>query len=308
MGDGQIAVRRNNLENLKNISANVVFDEPMSAHTTFRIGGNADAFAAVESVDEIKALINYCREKNIPYMIMGNGSNMLVGDKGIRGLVIQIGKNMSDCRIEGESVYAEAGIMMSTLANKILKAELSGFETLSGIPGTLGGGIYMNAGAYGGEIKDVIESVTFIDGDGEIKTLKNSELDFSYRHSMFETGKYVILSCKIKLKKGNYDEISAAMKDYNTRRSDKQPLSMPSAGSTFKRPEGYFAGKLIEDCGLKGFSIGGAQVSEKHSGFLVNKGGATAKDVLDLIAYVQKTVKEKFGVDLEPEIRLTGEQ
>lgn len=197
---------------------------------------------------------------------------------------------------------------MSAVASAALKAELSGFETLSGIPGTIGGGIYMNAGAYGGELKDVIETVTYIDENGDIITAENKDLDFSYRHSMFETRSCVILSCLLRLKRGVGAEIKAAMQDYNKRRSDKQPISMPSAGSTFKRPEGYFAGKLIQDSGLVGRSVGGAQVSEKHAGFIVNKGGATAADVLELIRLVQDTVEEKFGVRLEPEVRLTGEQ
>lgn len=296
------------MENLKNIAQNVSFNEPMKNHTTFKIGGPADVFIEAVSVEEIKNIAQYCKEKNIPYMIMGNGSNMLVGDKGIRGVVIQVSKLMNNVDIEGETVTAEAGILMSGLASALLKAELTGFETMSGIPGTLGGGIYMNAGAYGGELKDIVESVTYIDKDGEIRTAYGDELDFSYRHSMFEAGEYVILSCVMKLKKGNYEEIKSAMQDYNKRRNDKQPVSMPSAGSTFKRPEGYFAGKLIQDCGLMGYSIGGAQVSEKHAGFVINKGDATAEDVLNLIKYIQDTVEEKFGVRLEPEVRLIGEK
>ena len=294
-------------EQLMSISDNVLFDEPMSRHTTFRIGGAADAFVSVRGADEAERVIQYCKDTDTPYMIMGNGSNMLVGDKGIRGVVIQIGNGMSDCRIDGETVYAEAGILMSSLAKRILEASLTGFEFAAGIPGTLGGGIYMNAGAYGGELKNVIESVTFICPDGLIKTETADKLDFGYRHSMFEKGGYTILSCKIRLKKGDYGEIKALMADYNSRRSEKQPLCEPPAGSTFKRPEGYFAGKLIQDAGLMGFSIGGAAVSEKHAGFVVNKGGATAQDVMSLIEYIQKTVEEKFGVKLEPEVRLIGE-
>lgn len=295
-------------EKIIEIASSVKFDEPMKLHTTFKIGGPADVFVEAQNTDEIIALIEYCKQNSIPYMIIGNGSNMLVGDKGIRGVVIQVGKAMNNITIDKETVTAQAGVLMSTLANAILKAELSGFETLSGIPGTLGGGIYMNAGAYGGELKDVIDTVTYIDESGEIITKPNEELDLSYRHSMFETGEYVILSAVLKLKKGSYEEIKAAMQDYNKRRSDKQPISMPSAGSTFKRPEGYFAGKLIQDSGLMGYSIGGAQVSEKHAGFVVNKGGATAADVLALIKHIQDTVEEKFGVCLEPEVRLIGEQ
>jgi UDP-N-acetylmuramate dehydrogenase len=298
----------NIIDKLREISRDVKINEEMKNHTTFRIGGPADIFISAESVDEIRKILELCGENNVPCMIMGNGSNMLVSDKGIRGVVVQIGSKMSACKIDGETVYAEAGILMSALAKKILAAELSGFEFASGIPGTLGGGIYMNAGAYGGELKDIIEEVTYINEDNQIKTAKNAELDFGYRHSMFETGKYVILSCMMKLKKGNPEEIKAQMVDYMKRRNDKQPVSMPSAGSTFKRPEGYFAGKLIQDAGLMGFSIGGAQVSEKHAGFVVNKGGATACDVLDLIEHVQKTVKKKFGVDLEPEVRLIGDK
>lgn len=290
------------------LAKNVKFDEPMSAHTTFKIGGPADVFVDAENADEIKSIMRYCGENSVPLLITGNGSNMLVGDRGIRGVVVSVGKKMSKIEVDGERITAEAGALMSSVAAAALKAELSGFETLSGIPGTVGGGIYMNAGAYGGEIKDVLETVTYIDRDGSVKTAKAEELDLSYRHSMFEEGGYVILSCVLKLKPGNADEIKAAMRDYSKRRSDKQPISMPSAGSTFKRPEGYFAGKLIQDSGLMGKSVGGAQVSEKHAGFVVNTGGATAADVLELIRLVQDTVEEKFGVRLEPEVRLIGEQ
>lgn len=295
-------------EKLASVTDNILFDEDMSKHTTFRIGGKADAFVNARSALEIEKVIHYCRESGTPYMIMGNGSNMLVGDGGIRGVVIHIGSEMAKCRIEGDEVYADAGILMSSLAKKILDASLTGFEFAGGIPGTLGGGIYMNAGAYGGELKDIIENVTFICPDGMIKTETADKLDFGYRHSMFETGEYIILSCKLKLKKGNYDDIKSLMADFNTRRSEKQPLSKPSAGSTFKRPEGHFAGKLIQDAGLMGYSVGGAAVSDKHAGFVVNNGGATAKDVLSVIEHVQKTVEEKFGVHLEPEVRLIGEK
>lgn len=295
-------------EQLEAVTDNVLFGEPMSRHTTFRIGGMADVFISARSALEIEKVIHLCKETETPYIIMGNGSNMLVGDKGIRGVVIQVGSSMSKCAVDGETVRAEAGIMMSSLAKKILEASLTGFEFASGIPGTLGGGIYMNAGAYGGELKDIIESVTFICPDGLIKTETADKLDFGYRHSMFVQGGYTILSCKMKLRYGNYDEIKSLMADYNSRRSEKQPLSQPSAGSTFKRPEGHFAGKLIQDAGLMGYSIGGAMVSDKHAGFVVNTGGATAADVLNLIKHIQNTVEEKFGVKLEPEVRLIGEQ
>lgn len=296
------------LDKIREISEDVKINEEMKNHTTFRIGGPADIFVSVKSAEEIIRILEACNESKTPCMVMGNGSNMLVSDKGIRGVVIHVGSNMSGCRIDGETVYAEAGILMSALAKKILEAELTGFEFAAGIPGTLGGGIYMNAGAYGGELKDIIDEVTYIDENNEIKTSKNDELEFGYRHSIFETGKYVILSCTMKLKKGNFEEIKAQMADFTKRRNDKQPVSMPSAGSTFKRPEGYFAGKLIQDCGLMGYSIGGAQVSEKHAGFVVNKGGATADNVLKLIEHIQKTVMDKFGVWLEPEVRLIGDK
>lgn len=295
-------------EKLLAVTDNVLFDEDMKKHTSFRIGGSADAFVSPVSALEIEKIICCCRDTDTPYMIMGNGSNILVGDNGIRGVVIHIGSGMSKCRIEGCEVYADAGILMSALSKKLLEENLTGFEFASGIPGTLGGGIFMNAGAYGGELGDIIESVTFICPDGMIKTEEAEKLDFSYRHSMFQQGGYIILSCKLKLSKGNYDDIKSLMADYNSRRAEKQPLSLPSAGSTFKRPEGYFAGKLIQDAGLMGYSVGGAQVSEKHAGFVVNKGSATAKDVLDLIEHVQNTVENKFGVHLEPEVRFAGEK
>lgn len=293
------------LRELCKISENVVFDEEMKNHTTFKIGGRADAFIKAKSVDEIQKVLEFCKNNGVDCFIMGNGSNLLVGDNGIRGVVMQI--DMAGCEVDGESVYAEAGILMSGLAKKILAAELTGFEFASGIPGTLGGGIFMNAGAYGGELKDIIEEVTYIDEENKIKTAKQPELDFSYRHSMFSDRNCVILSCVMRFEKGNAEEIKAKMADFTRRRNEKQPVNMPSAGSTFKRPEGYFAGKLIQDAGLMGYSIGGAQVSEKHAGFVVNKGGATAKDVLDLIEHIQKTVKEKFDVALEPEIKKIGQ-
>ncbi len=293
------------LRELCKISENVVFDEEMKNHTTFKIGGRADVFIKAKSVDEIQKVLEFCKNNGVDCFIMGNGSNLLVGDNGIRGVVMQI--DMAGCEVDGESVYAEAGILMSGLAKKILAAELTGFEFASGIPGALGGGIFMNAGAYGGELKDIIEEVTYIDEENKIKTAKQPELDFSYRHSMFSDRNCVILSCVMRLEKGNAEEIKAKMADFTRRRNEKQPVNMPSAGSTFKRPEGYFAGKLIQDAGLMGYSVGGAQVSEKHAGFVVNKGGATAKDVLDLIEHIQKTVKEKFDVALEPEIKKIGQ-
>ena len=296
------------IDKLKKISPHILENEPMSNHTSFKIGGNADMFVSVKSEKELSELLVFARENGIVVTVMGNGSNMLVSDKGIRGLVIQMGSEMTDVKIDGETVWAEAGVLMSKLASVVLRENLSGFETLSGIPGTLGGGIYMNAGAYGGEIKDVVSKVTYVDEQGNMHTVTGKECDFSYRHSIFCDGGKYIVSAELLFRKGDYDEIKAAMADYNKRRSDKQPLAMPSAGSTFKRPDGYFAGKLIQDAGLMGYSIGGAAVSEKHAGFVVNKGGASAKDVLELINHIQKTVREKFGVELEPEVRLIGQQ
>lgn len=279
-------------------------NELMKNHTSFKIGGPADEFCEVHSVEEILKLIKYAKEKNIPYTVIGNGSNLLVGDKGIRGLVIKIAGGFDKATVSGETVTAEAGILLSKLANVVKRSDLTGFEFASGIPGTLGGAVYMNAGAYGGEMKDIIKSVTYLE-NGEVKT--TSELGFGYRKSIFSGKDMIILSAEIKLEKGNPEEIAAKMEDFKERRTSKQPLSVPSAGSTFKRPEGYFAGKLIEDAGLKGYSIGGAQVSEKHSGFVINTGDATAKDVLLLIKHIQTTVFEKFGVKLETEVKTLGE-
>lgn len=290
------------------VSPHMLIDEPMSRHTSFKIGGKADMFVSVRSEKEVSELISLAKETGTPYMIMGNGSNMLVGDGGIRGLVIQIGKELSAVKSDGVKIEAQAGALLSRIASEAAKAGLTGFEPLSGIPGTLGGGIYMNAGAYSGEIKDVVRSVKYIDDDGVMHEVNGEECDFGYRHSIFSGGGMYIVSAVIELKPGNEEQIRADMAEYSKRRCDKQPISMPSAGSTFKRPEGYFAGKLIQDAGLMGYSIGGAAVSEKHAGFVVNKGGATADDVLALIEYIQKTVKEKFGVQLEPEVRLIGDK
>ncbi len=294
-------------EKFRAISPQLMENEPMSRHTTFRIGGPADMFVSVKSPEEAAELIRLAKKNNVPYMVMGNGSNMLVGDKGLRGLVIQIGSQLAGCEIHGTTVTAGAGILMSRLASEILRSELTGFEALSGIPGTLGGCIYMNAGAYGGEIRNVISSVAYLDDEGELHEISGGDCRFGYRTSIFAQGGKYIVSAVLELDEGSYDDIKASMAEYGRRRSEKQPLSMPSAGSTFKRPEGHFAGKLIQDAGLMGYSIGGAQVSDKHAGFIVNKGGATAADVLALIKHIQKTVKERFDVVLEPEVRLIGE-
>lgn len=281
-------------------------NEPMKNHTSFKIGGPADEFCEVTSEEEIKRLIDYASEKGMSYTVMGNGSNLLVADGGIRGLVIKIARGFDEISVGGEKITAQSGALLSRIASAAYRNSLTGLEFASGIPGTLGGGIYMNAGAYGGELKDVIESVTYLD-NGEIITKTADMLEFGYRKSSFTDKDYIILSAELKLKKGNPDEIKEKTDDYRQRRTSKQPLDMPSAGSTFKRPEGYFAGKLIEDSGLKGFKIGGAQVSEKHSGFVVNAGGATAADVKALIEHIQKTVKEKFGVEMKTEVKMLGD-
>ncbi len=292
------------VKEIANIIPNALFDEPMKMHTSFRIGGEAQCFISVNSVEQIQQATNFCKENNIPFMIMGNGSNMLVSDAGINGVVIQLSKGFSDCKIEGTTVYAQSGILLSALASKLLNEELSGFEELSGIPGTLGGAIFMNAGAYGGEIKNVVTSIDYIDKDGNLKTISADEAGFGYRKSIFQQNGAIIIGATLELKKGNKEEIKQKINEYTKRRNDKQPINMPSAGSTFKRPEGHFAGKLIEDCNLMGVSIGGAKVSEKHAGFVVNTGNATAKDVMALIEHIQNTVFEKFNVKLEPEVKI----
>ncbi len=294
-------------DKLKSIVEIVKFHEPMSEHTTFKIGGPADYFVSVTKEREVYDAILWAKENNVPYMIIGNGSNMLVSDKGIRGLVIEIGKNFADVRCEGEKIYSQAGALLSRVAKMAMNESLTGMEEISGIPGTVGGAVYMNAGAYGGEISSAIETVTYLDNDGEIKTVTAEECDFGYRTSIFETGDKIVLSVVFALKKGNLDEIKEKMADYTNRRKTKQPLAFPSAGSTFKRPEGHFAGALIENAGLKGFTVGKAQISELHAGFVINLGGATAEDVMGVIRHAQKVVKEKYNVCLEPEVRLIGE-
>ncbi|HAL62814.1 MAG: UDP-N-acetylmuramate dehydrogenase [Firmicutes bacterium] len=284
---------------------NVIKNEPMKNHTSFKIGGIADEFCAPSSIEEIVECIKYAKKKNIPYFVIGNGSNILVSDKGIRGLVIKISGEFSRYEICGDIIKAQSGVLLSVLAKAAQKDSLSGMEFASGIPGTLGGAVYMNAGAYGGEMSDIVKSVTYLE-NGEIKKIENG-FDFGYRKSLFAKIGAVVLEAELQLKKGNTDEIKAKMEDYKVRRTEKQPLNFPSAGSVFKRPEGHFAGGLIEDAGLKGFETGGAKVSEKHAGFIINTGDATASDVLKLIKHIQKTVKEKYGVELETEVKLMGE-
>lgn len=288
-------------------SDNVKQQEPMSRHTTFRIGGPADFYLCPHSTNEVQEIVEICKEEKLPYFVLGNGSNLLVSDKGYRGVVIQLWKNFSDITVKDCCIQAKAGALLSKVAAEALEAGLTAMEFASGIPGTIGGAAFMNAGAYGGEMKDIIKSVKVLDTQGEVRVLPKEELKMGYRTSIVKEKGYTVLSVELELTRGNQEEIRNTMEDLKERRTSKQPLEMPSAGSTFKRPEGYFAGKLIMDSGLRGFSVGGAQVSEKHCGFVVNKGGATAMDVLNLIREVQRRVKEQFGVDLETEVRFLGE-
>lgn len=285
----------------------VALAEPMSGHTTFRTGGPADIFIMPESLEEVKASIEILQKHQVPILVIGNGSNLLVSDKGIRGAVVHIGSRMSEITIDGEIINAQGGVLLSTLSAKAAENSLTGLEFASGIPGSLGGAITMNAGAYGGEMKDVLVSADVLTKELEVKTVTAGDLHLSYRHSILPEEEYILLNATLRLKKGNLNEIKNKMKELGEQRREKQPLQFPSAGSTFKRPEGYFAGKLIQDADLKGKSIGGAQVSEKHAGFVVNKGNATTQDILDLISFCQQTVFEKFGVSLETEVKIVGE-
>ena len=280
---------------------------PMSKFTTFRIGGNAAVMITANDDEQLASVIKECKCENITPFILGNGSNMLISDKGLNTVVINMCRPEPNIRLENEdTIICDAGITMSRVCNFALENNLTGLEFAFGIPGSAGGAVYMNAGAYGGEMKDILVECRHIDTDGNFGSLRGEELGLSYRTSAYERNGFVITTLIMKLKKGNHDEIKAKMQELLQRRKDKQPLEYPSAGSTFKRPAGYFAGGLIEECGLKGYSIGGAQVSEKHAGFIINKGSATAKDVLQLIKYVQDRVYSEKGVMLEPEVRLVS--
>lgn len=288
-------------------SDNTYLNEPMSRHTTFRIGGPADYYVTPHSKEEIRDVIQACRQAQIPYYILGNGSNLLVGDRGYRGAVIQIFKNFSDIQVEGLEIRAKAGALLSRIAKTAMTNGLTGMEFAAGIPGTLGGAVVMNAGAYGGEMKDILKEAVVLTENGEFLTLTAEELELGYRTSVIAKKRYFVLEAKLALRKGASEEIQAIMEDLHGRRVSKQPLEYPSAGSTFKRPAGYFAGKLIMDAGLRGFSVGDAQVSEKHCGFVINKGRATAEDVRNLMDEVIRKVQEASGVTLEPEVKMLGE-
>ncbi len=285
----------------------VLVDEPMKRHTTFRIGGPADFFLLPSTVDEVRGILEICREEELPYFILGNGSNLLVSDKGYRGVIIQLYRNFSNISVEGNEICASSGALLSQIAAAARNASLTGFEFAGGIPGTLGGAVFMNAGAYGGELKDVLKEAVVMTEQGEILTLPVEKLDMGYRTSRIKKAGYLVLEARLVLEQGDMDKIRDITKDLTEKRVSKQPLEYPSAGSTFKRPEGYFAGKLIMDAGLRGYQVGGAQVSEKHCGFVINKGNATAADVLTLIENVREKVQEQFGVTLEPEVKFLGE-
>lgn len=286
---------------------NVLRNEPMSRHTTFRIGGPAEVFLMPESYEQIRSALALCREEGLPYFVLGNGSNLLVSDSGYRGVIIQMDRNMGDIELKGTEIRACAGALLSSVAAAARKASLTGFEFAGGIPGTLGGAVVMNAGAYGGEMKDVLREVTVMTKEGDIRVIPSDRLELGYRTSIIKKAGYLVLEAVISLEKGDPQAIQEKTKELASKRTEKQPLDYPSAGSTFKRPEGYFAGKLIMDSGLRGFRVGGAQVSEKHCGFVINTGGATAKDVKELMDHVIRTVKEKYNITLEPEVKFLGE-
>lgn len=286
---------------------NIKYNEEMKNHITMKVGGPCDLMVLPESIDDIKNVIKYAKENDIKYYIIGNGSNLLVLDEGIRGIVIKITNKFGKIEVINDEIIAEAGAGIPKVAQVAKKNSLKGLEFACGIPGTVGGCVCMNAGAYGGEMVDIVKEVTYINEQGEIKTILGKDMKFSYRHSIFSDNKdLVILSATFKLEHGNIDQITKIMAENTLARSTKQPLEYPNFGSVFKRPEGYFVGKLVQDSGLRGKQIGGAQVSEKHTGFIVNKNNATCRDVLDLIKYVQDTVFEKFGVHLNTEVKIIG--
>ncbi|EDT72681.1 UDP-N-acetylmuramate dehydrogenase [Clostridium perfringens] len=283
----------------------ITVDSPMSEHIYFRVGGPADILVTPVNEEQVVNTLKLCREYNVPYFILGNGSNILVKDGGISGVVIKFNK-LNKITTDGNCVTAQSGALLKDVSKAALENNLRGFEFACGIPGSIGGAVFMNAGAYDGEMAHVIKSARVIDENCNIKNLTKEELELGYRSSIVMKKGYVVIEATVELESGEYASIKDKIDDLTNKRESKQPLEYPSAGSTFKRPEGYFAGKLIQDSGLKGFSIGGAAVSEKHSGFVINKGGATAKDVLDVIAHVQKTVKENFDVELHTEVRIIG--
>lgn len=285
---------------------NIIVNAEMKNYVHFKVGGPADVLLIPERKDQVIKSIEICRKNNIPFYVVGNGSNLLVKDGGIRGVVLHL-KELKNITVSNNILEAECGAMLKDISKKAQDNSLTGLEFSCGIPGTVGGAVFMNAGAYDGEISQVIESAEVIDSDGNVINLSKEELELGYRSSIVMKKGYVVLSAKFKLKEGKLEKIKEVVDDLTFKRESKQPLEYPSAGSTFKRPKGYFAGKLIQDAGLKGYTIGGAAVSEKHSGFVINKNNATAKDILDLIKHIQNEVKKQFNVDLHPEVRIIGE-
>ena len=296
------------LTELENIMAGsgIFMEEPMKKHTTFRVGGPADVLVQPDET-ALAAVLGLCRQYHVPYSFIGNGSNLLVGDKGIRGVVIEMTEPMGNIEVHGTQITAQAGAMLSKIANTAASNGLGGMEFAAGIPGSVGGAVVMNAGAYGREMKDIIEKVYVLDENGAQLELDRDALDLGYRHSCIPEKKYIVTKVVLELVPRNEAEIRSEMKELNEKRAEKQPLQYPSAGSTFKRPEGYFAGKLIMDAGLRGYQVGGAQVSEKHCGFVINKGDATAADICQLMRDVSDKVQAQFGVVLEPEVKMIGE-
>lgn len=285
---------------------NIHLQEPMQKHTTFHIGGPADCLVQIENKEQLIQVQKYLMQVEMPFFVLGNGSNLLVSDKGYRGVVLQIGPKMSRIEVNGDVITAQAGALMSQVARTAMEHSLTGLEFASGIPGTIGGGVVMNAGAYDGEMSGVVTQVNVVNSAGECMELENDTMEFGYRTSTIKNNPFTVTEVILKLEKGDREQIKAKMEDLAVRRREKQPLEYPSAGSTFKRPKGYYAGKLIMDAGMRGFRVGGARVSEKHCGFVVNIGNATAEDVRDVISEVQERVKERFNVDLEPEILFLG--
>lgn len=296
------------LTELQNVmgGSGIFMEEPMKKHTTFRVGGPADVLVQPDET-ALAAILALCRQYYVPYSFIGNGSNLLVGDKGIRGVVIEMTDPMGNIEVDGTQITAQAGAMLSKIANTAASNGLGGMEFAAGIPGSVGGAVVMNAGAYGGEMKDIIEKVYVLDENGAQLELDRDALDFGYRHSCIPKKKYIVTKVVLDLVPRDEAEIRSEMKELNEKRAEKQPLQYPSAGSTFKRPEGYFAGKLIMDAGLRGYQVGGAQVSEKHCGFVINKGDATAADICQLMQDVSDKVQAQFGVVLEPEVKMIGE-
>ncbi len=294
------------IDRLSEVFSTVIAGEQMCLHTSFKTGGPADVYVKADGIENIKYALNILKEENIPYFIIGNGSNILVSDRGIEGAVIEIGSLMNKITVYGRKIYAEAGALLSSVAAAAAENSLSGMEFASGIPGSIGGAVFMNAGAYDGEVKDIINYADVIDRYGNELRLSRDELQLTYRHSSVQETGMIITGAEFELRQGEKSKIREKMSDFAIKRRDKQPLNFPSAGSTFKRPEGYFAGKLIEDAGLKGKKIGGAQVSEKHAGFIINTGEATSDDIISLIDCCIQTVYNKFNVKLVPEVRIIG--